>query len=239
ILRAIAHLRTPWLTRVAKAAAVMGSVNVNLVLRWGTILALIWFRRWRHLVVFVGAILLLGSVGTVLPILIARPRPLSVPILGGWSGFSMPSAPVAALAGTLLGIGFGLFPDGTWKHRWFWATDVVIVVLGLARMYLAVDHPTDAVFGAFLGMGIMVLAFRLFCPEDVFPVTYGKRGRAAHLDLGGRRGDAIRLAVQEQVGLRVLNLKAFGLGGSGGSTPMKLRVADPDGREFDVFGKLY
>src|SRR5205823_2529320 len=62
-LRGIARVRTPWLTRLARAAAVMGSVNVNLVLRWGTILALAWFRRWRHLIVFLGAILLLGSVG--------------------------------------------------------------------------------------------------------------------------------------------------------------------------------
>jgi hypothetical protein len=239
LLRAIAHARTPWLTRGARALAVMGSDNVNLVLRWGTIAALLWFRRWRHLMVFVGAILMLGWVGTVLPILVARPRPLGVPILGTWSGFSMPSAAVAGLAGTLLGIGFAMFPDGAWKHRWFWATDAVIVVLALARIHLAVDRLTDALFGGVLGMAIMVLAFRLFCPEEVFPVTYGNRGRSAHLDLGGRRGDAIRRAVEEQIGLQVIRLKAFGLGGSGGSTPMKLRVVDADGRELDVFGKLY
>jgi membrane-associated phospholipid phosphatase len=239
VLRAIAHLRTPWLTRGARGAAVMGSDNVNLVLRWAVVVALIWFRRWRQLAVFIGAVLVLGWIGTVLPIVIARPRPVGVPILGSWSGFSLPSAPVAALAGTLLGIGFTMFPDGKWKIRWFWATDVVVVVLALSRMYLAVDHVTDVLFGGLLGMGIVVLAFRLFCPEDVFPVTYGTRGRSAHLDLGGRRGDAIRRAIQDQIGLRVLDLKAFGLGGSGGSTPMKIRVADAGDREFEVFGKLY
>ena len=44
-------------------------------------------------------------------------------------------------------------------------------------------------------------------------------------------------AVQDQLGLTVLDLKPVGLAGSGGSTPLRLRVAgDPD--EY-LFGKLY
>jgi membrane-associated phospholipid phosphatase/tRNA A-37 threonylcarbamoyl transferase component Bud32 len=233
-------IRTPWLTHLANGLNALGSDYVNLILRWGAILGLLYFRRWRHLMVFVGAILLLGWIGSVLPTIVGRPRPFDVTIIGGWSGFSMPSAAVAALSGTLLGIGFGFFVDGPWKIRWFYATDVVIVLLGLSRIYLGVDHLTDAAIGAFLGMGIMVLSFRFFCPEAVFPVRYGARSRSAHLDLGGRRGVGIRRAMEEQLGLTVVEAKAFGLGGSGGSTPMKLRVADaPGGEAFDLFGKLY
>ncbi len=232
-------IRTPWLTHTANGLNALGSEYVNLVLRWAIVIGLMYLRRWRHLVVFVAAILVLGWVGTVLPTFLGRPRPYDVMIIGNWSGFSMPSARVAALAGTLLGIGFGFFADGRWKVRWFYAADVVIVLLGLARIYLGVDHLTDVIVGAILGMGIMVLAFRFFCPENVFPVVYGTRGRSAHLDLGGARGAAIRLAMEEQLGLTVLDVKPFGLGGSGGSTPMKLRVADEAGAEFDLFGKLY
>jgi tRNA A-37 threonylcarbamoyl transferase component Bud32 len=233
-------VRTPWLTHVAHGLNALGSDYVNLALRWAVILGLIYFRRWRHLMVFVGAILLLGWIGSVLPTIIGRPRPYDVTIISGWSGFSMPSAAVAALSGTLLGIGFAFFMDGRWKVRWFYATDVVIVLLGLARIYLGVDHLTDALIGAFLGMGIMVLSFRFFCPETVFPVTYGKRGRSAHLALGGRRGEGIRRAMEEQLGLIVREAKPFGLGGSGGSTPMKLRVANtPEGEDYELFGKLY
>ena len=239
ISRWIEDIRTPWLNHTAKGLNALGSEYVNLVLRWAIVLGLIYFRRWRHLAVFVAAILVLGWVGTVLPTFFGRPRPFDVRIIGDWSGFSMPSAPVAALAGTLLGIGFAFFVDGRWKIRWFYAADVVIVLLGLARIYLGVDHLTDVIVGAILGMGIMVLAFRFFCPENVFPVVYGKRGRSAHLDLGGARGDAIRKAMEEQLGLTVLGVKPFGLGGSGGSTPMKLHVVDEAGAEFDLFGKLY
>jgi membrane-associated phospholipid phosphatase/tRNA A-37 threonylcarbamoyl transferase component Bud32 len=239
VSKGFADVRTPWLTHVANGLNALGSDYLSLALRWGAVLGLIYFRRWRHLVVFAAAILLLGWMGTVFPTLVGRPRPFGVPIIGDWASFSMPSAPVAALAGTMLGIGFGFFPDGRAKIAWFYATDVVIVLLGLSRIYLGVDHLTDAIVGAVLGMGIVVLAFRFFCPETVFPVVYGKRGRSAHLDLGGRRGEAIHRAMEEQLGLNALDVKPFGLGGSGGSTPMRVRVADGAGGEYTLFGKLY
>jgi tRNA A-37 threonylcarbamoyl transferase component Bud32 len=59
----------------------------------------------------------------------------------------------------------------------------------------------------------------------------------AHLDVTGDRGDAIRRVVGEQLGLEVLEVKPFGLEGSGGSTPLRMKVAgDPD--QY-VFAKLY
>ena len=47
--------------------------------------------------------------------------------------------------------------------------------------------------------------------------------------MGGRRGQAIRTAVQEQLGLRVPDVKPVGLEGSAGSTLLRLRVAAGDG----------
>jgi tRNA A-37 threonylcarbamoyl transferase component Bud32 len=67
-------------------------------------------------------------------------------------------------------------------------------------------------------------------------VSY-KRGRAAHLDVSGARGQAIQEALREQLGFNVLEVEPFGLAGSGGSTPLRIKVAgDPDQH---VFGKLY
>jgi tRNA A-37 threonylcarbamoyl transferase component Bud32 len=45
--------------------------------------------------------------------------------------------------------------------------------------------------------------------------------------------------MREQLGYSVLSVKPFGLGGSGGSTPMRMRVADESGTESNLFGKLY
>jgi tRNA A-37 threonylcarbamoyl transferase component Bud32 len=106
-------------------------------------------------------------------------------------------------------------------------------------MYEAVDHPTDILSGLILGIGIPVIAFRVFTPNEVFPVTY-RRGRAAHLDVGGRRGEAIVTAARDQLGLSVLEAKPIGLEGSGGSTPLRLRVAaTSEAPERYIFAKLY
>ena len=116
------------------------------------------------------------------------------------------------------------------------AAAVAVAVFGLARLYLAVDHPDDVLFGVALGVAVPVAAFRYFTPNEIFPVVY-RRGRTAHVDVGGRRGDAIRLAVHDQLGLTVLEIKPVGLESSAGSTPLRLRVEG--GPEQYLFAKLY
>jgi tRNA A-37 threonylcarbamoyl transferase component Bud32 len=55
----------------------------------------------------------------------------------------------------------------------------------------------------------------------------------------GRRGEAIRAAVESQLGVEVLDARPFALAGSAGSTPLRLRVARPTGGEGLLFAKLY
>ena len=70
-------------------------------------------------------------------------------------------------------------------------------------------------------------------------MRYGRHGKSAHLDVSGARGEAIRRAVQEQLGFVIIEMKLVGLEASGGSTPLKLRVTDEQGVERSVFAKLY
>jgi hypothetical protein len=166
-------------------------------------------------------------------------RPLGVTIIGPWDGFSFPSPSVAALAVTLVGMAYALLPPGRPRSRGKWAVGAILLLLGLARMYLAVDNPSDLVAGVVLGVAVPVVAFRFFAPNEVFPVTY-RRAKAAHLDVGGRRGQAIRTGVQEQLGLMVLDVQPVGLEGSAGSTPLRLRVAATGTEpERNLFAKLY
>jgi len=54
-------------------------------------------------------------------------------------------------------------------------------------------------------------------------------GRAACAMNAGARGDAIRRAIADQLGLTVLEVKPVGLAASGGSTPLRIRIAgEPD-----------
>jgi tRNA A-37 threonylcarbamoyl transferase component Bud32 len=240
VLRGVAALRTRWLTTV------MVDINTVLTSRWtirilrlGTVVALAGWRRWRHLLTFLGSVIVVGLAAYQLAMFQGRVRPFGVTIIGSWNGFSFPSPPVAALAVTLVGMAYALLPPGRPRSRGKWAAAAVLLLLVLARAYLAVDNPSDLVAGVILGVAVPVVAFRFFTPNEVFPVTY-RRAKAAHLDVGGRRGEAIRTAVQEQLGLTVLEVRPVGLEGSAGSTPLRLRVAAAAGQPGrDLFAKLY
>jgi serine/threonine-protein kinase RIO1 len=238
-LRWVIALRTRWLTDVMKLVNVVTSVWTIRVLRWGTILVLVAFRRWRHLLVFLAAVLAAEALTAGLALYIGRQRPLGVEILAGWRGYSMPSQPLASLSVTLIGMAYALLPHGALRHYAKWAIGIVLGVALVARIYLAVDQPTSAGFGAVFGIAVGLIAFRWFAPNDIFPVSY-RRGKAAHLDVGGQRGRAIEQAVREQLGLSVLEVKPIGLEGSGGSTPLRMRIAATDDEpERYVFAKLY
>ncbi len=239
ILRWFASLRSEPFTGVMETVALLTSRWVIRFLRWSTLAVLIVARRWRHLVVFIAALIVEGVITYALTLGIHRPRPLDVVTIGPWQGFSMPSRPLSGLAVSLIGIAYCLIPHGRVRDAAKWTIAGLLAAACLARVYLAIDHPTDAVFGAVLGVAVGLSMFRWFTPNDVFPVTY-KRGKAAHLDVGGRRGEAIALAVRDQLGYRVLDVEPVGLAGSGGSTPLRLRVHEEgSGTERVLFAKLY
>jgi tRNA A-37 threonylcarbamoyl transferase component Bud32/membrane-associated phospholipid phosphatase len=236
ILRALARLRTDWLTPPMRAVAALGTAWSVTILGGGLVLALIVFKRWRHLATFLVYLTFLGLVGTGVYMLTKRPRPYGVTIIGDWIGFSLPSFPVAILAACLMGIAYALVVPGRPRGLAKLVIAVLLVAVAFARLYLAVDHPSDVVWAVVLGVAVPLAAFRWFTPNEAFPVTY-RRGKTAHLDVTGARGEAIRQAVREQLGLTVREIKPIGLAASGGSTPLRLRVAgEPDSY---VFAKLY
>jgi tRNA A-37 threonylcarbamoyl transferase component Bud32 len=63
----------------------------------------------------------------------------------------------------------------------------LITLVATARVALGTDAPSDVLVGVGIGVSIPLLAFRRFTPSEVFPVAY-RRGRSAHLDVGGARG---------------------------------------------------
>ena len=228
-------IRNDATTQVMEVFHALGSLWLIRPLRWGIILVLALFRRWRPLVGVGIAFIVVNTVQRVLAESLGRPRPL-VEIIGDWSGYSHPSEPVAFLAVTVVVTGFALIPKGKWRTWWFAGTAATVGLLAVSLMYLGTDHPSDVAVGWIIGPVVGVLVFRWIAPESVYPVTYG-RGRTAHLDVSGPRGVAIKTAITEQLGLPVLEIEPFGLEGSGGSTPLRIKCeADPD---VYVFSKLY
>ena len=121
LLRAVAAIRTGWLNaivlwidRILASRATIG------ILRLSTLVALVVFRRWRHLLAFLISVVVVEAVVYELSILVAVAHPVGVRILGSWSGFSFPSAPVAALTVTIVGAVYGLLPAGRPRSKGMW-----------------------------------------------------------------------------------------------------------------------
>jgi tRNA A-37 threonylcarbamoyl transferase component Bud32/membrane-associated phospholipid phosphatase len=236
LIERIADLRTPFVTRLMKALHALGSDWTLRVLGWAVVVGGLAFKRFRHVLVFLLTVLAASWISGTMAAVLSRPRPYNVEILAGWQGYSHPSRVVADLAVASLGIGYVMIEQGPWRQRYKWLAGIAIGALGVARVYLAVDHPTDVLVAVVVGVTVSLVAFRTLTPHEAFPVSY-RRGRTAHLDVTGTRGVAIRSALEDQLGLVLMDVAPFGLEGSGGSTPLRIKVkGDPP---TYLFGKLY
>jgi membrane-associated phospholipid phosphatase/tRNA A-37 threonylcarbamoyl transferase component Bud32 len=236
ILRALARRRVDWLSSafrgIDRAATGWTMFVVAIVL----LVSMVVFRRWRHLFTFLASVIVLELLGLLLIEAYSRPRPYDVTTIGRWRGYSLPSATCAIVGFTVIGVLYSLVVPGRPRTIAKVIGAVVVGLVAFGRLYLGIDHPFDVLTGIAIGVAIPLVAFRFFTPNDFFPVRY-RQGKTAHLDVGGRRGEAIRLAVEDQLGVTVLESKPVGLAGSGGSTPLRLRIAgNPD---TYLFGKLY
>jgi tRNA A-37 threonylcarbamoyl transferase component Bud32/membrane-associated phospholipid phosphatase len=236
VARWLTGLHSGWRINALQVAAFPASWLASKILAWCIVVPLLVFRRIRHLVVYIVALAVTSQLALVLSAVLKRPRPFGVVIDGSWNGYALPSIQIAVLAASLVSALYVLVPEGRWRQRGKWAATAGVALAGLARVALGLDAPTDVLLGAVIGVTVPLLAYRWFTPNEVFPISY-RRGRTAHLDVGGARGQAIRRALADQLGLVVEEVKPFGLAGSAGSTPLRITVkGDPP---TVLFGKLY
>ena len=189
----LAGLYGPGVTPFLRGVARIGSWWALYIASNGLVLTLLVLRRWRHLLVWLVAVQLGNLLIVGLAMITRRPRPFGVEIQTSWGGWALPSLQVAFLTAILIGVLYTLVPEGRWRNTGKWVAAGLITVVAAARMALGVDAPTDILVGVGIGVTVPLLLFRRFTPNEVFPVTY-RRGRSAHLDVGGARGEAIRRA---------------------------------------------
>src|SRR5215203_1172865 len=232
----LASLVGPGLVGPLRGLARIASWGVLWTLSYGLVLVLLVLRRWRHLLLWLVVVELGSFLIFVLAVIGRRPRPFGVELQTSWGGWAMPSVQVAYLTAILMGVLYTLVPEGRWRNTGKRLAAGLVTLVALARIALGVEAPSDVLVGVVLGVALPLLLFRRFTPTEVYPVAY-RRGRSAHLDVGGARGEAIRRALADQLGLIVEEVKPFGLAGPAGSTPLRIKVkGDPP---TVLFGKLY
>ena len=234
-LRSIQDAAPRWLVDACERLDVVGDIAFVFALRLTSAVVVVAFKRWRHLVVILASFVLVDWVALRL-LGVQRPTPSGIEPLTDRVTYWFPSRPVAALAVTLAGMAFILVPAG-WPRRWALGSAAVLsLAYAGVRLVLLADYPVDALYAVLLGYLGAAAAFAVLVPDDVFPVRYSRGGKSAHLDLGGERGTAIVAAMANQLGYTVTEAKAFGLEGSGGSSPMRMKVEELAGH---LFAKLY
>ena len=97
--------------------AALDSYVAITVLLWGLLLALLVLRRLRRLLVVLAAWILQGFlIPYELAPLVQRPRPFGVALRTDWYAWALPSEQMAALVVLLVGILYGLVPEGRWRQ---------------------------------------------------------------------------------------------------------------------------
>jgi membrane-associated phospholipid phosphatase/tRNA A-37 threonylcarbamoyl transferase component Bud32 len=230
---------------VLRALAALGSAWTIAITVWGTLLVLLVFKRIRHLLVVLLVVNLVGLVVMGVAAAAQRPRPFGTPIGASWGGWAMPSTNTALGAMALIAILYTCVPAGRARRVGKLVVAALVALLGIARVWLGADAPTDMLIGVVIGVSVPLICFRLLVPNEAFPVVW-RRGSSAHLDVTGRRGGAILAAMREQLGVDAVELRPIGLAGSSGSTPLRVRLAgDPSGPgphggpPTYLFAKLY
>ena len=176
VLDWITDIRSPGLTRAMRGLGTLAGPVVLSIAWLATLGVLLVMRRWRHLFVWLGAILVVRTMAVAASLVVERPRPIGVEILGPWQGFAMPSQPIAALCAVLVGGLYALVPQGRLRQAGKWIATGLVAVVAFSRLYLAQDHPTDVVVAVILGVAVPLAAFRLLDPTTSSRSATGAAG---------------------------------------------------------------
>ncbi|MFL6187994.1 MAG: hypothetical protein ACJ745_24965, partial [Actinomycetes bacterium] len=140
VVQRLAAVRTPGLTTLMRAVTgLLGSIWTVKVLAWTTIVVLVVYKRYRHLIVGVLSVQATSLLAIALSAAVRRPRPFGVETDGVWAGWAMPSRPVAFLSAIGVAMLYSLVPKGRWRQAGKLVVTAVVALLTFARVYLGVD----------------------------------------------------------------------------------------------------
>ena len=148
VLSFITEARTPVLTNAAKVAVLPTTFVAVMALRLGTVVVLVVYGRFRHLVVFLATLVVTDWI-VVRLLFVELPRP-EVPALVEVDAYAFPSKAISTLAITLFAMAFVLLPRGGTRNRLRAGAVAVLALVVPAELYLAGDHLSAMLYAAVL-----------------------------------------------------------------------------------------
>ncbi|MDP9206596.1 MAG: bifunctional DedA family/phosphatase PAP2 family protein [Gemmatimonadota bacterium] len=177
---------TPWGDRIFTIVSLIGSPVAMAIVAGAGALLIVVRRKWLVLAAWVAAFLGAGILSLILKIAIQRPRPAGATAFLHGETFSFPSGHAL---GSLVGYGMLAYVIGsTWietargRVRLVIATAVLVLAIGISRLYLGVHYFSDVVGGYAVGVlwlsvcisGLQVAERRRLTPDASAQPTSNK-----------------------------------------------------------------
>lgn len=173
-----------WLHESARDITALGGFTVLTLVTIGATLALLAAGRRRQALVFAATVILAQLASGVLKSLNGRPRPALVPHLDAVMSSSFPSGHAMmspAVYFTLIAIlAAGSFGRSL-RFLMIASAVLLVIAIGVSRVYLGVHWPTDVLAGWTLGSAIALAAWRVLAllrppaplPTGPLPTAHG------------------------------------------------------------------
>ncbi|WP_125606460.1 phosphatase PAP2 family protein [Lapidilactobacillus bayanensis] len=142
---------TPFFTLYTK----IGNPAVISTITLIVILVLIAIKHWRWSVFLTINMIIGNLINHLVKSIVQRPRP-SLPHLVVETGYSFPSGHATAAVmffGSLILIGHYLIKQRSWHHLWITLMLLMLLLLGISRLYVQVHYPSDVTAGFLLALG--------------------------------------------------------------------------------------
>lgn len=152
-----------WLQESARDITALGGFTVLTLLTIGATLALLAANRQRQALVFAATVIVAQIASTGLKTLNGRPRPALVPYLDAVMSSSFPSghammSPVVYF--TLVAIVAAGSSGRPLRTLMIGSAVLLVIAIGVSRVYLGVHWPTDVLAGWTIGSAIALVAWR-------------------------------------------------------------------------------
>ncbi len=158
LIKALPESLKPAMEFFSNIASVQATIGLIII----SLLVLCVLKKWKFALTMLAALTTLPLFG-VLKLLVKRARPDGVSVAFGFSNDSFPSGHAAASAIVFLTIAYIVDKNlgKTWARIVAVASVVLIILIGISRIYLGFHYPTDVLAGWLVAIFVFLIVKRI------------------------------------------------------------------------------